>query len=324
MAWVTGQEFVESVDDSRTLFTAQEPFVAGTIQVFQGAVTIQPESLLEVDTQRVRFILSSSHQVWTYDAIANTLACAGHGLAADTEIVLWSTVSDGLPSGLSKAVVYYVLAVDANHFQVALSAGGAAVVFTQSASGFLYLAEPDPPLIADGLLHYNCFTLGEEVDGDTVIGFWSLGTFQAQYASGVALATIQDILLDADELIQDYATAASYATALTEVSPYRLFRRVQGELAYRLLANRPNLTKTVKSSEKEYADNVKRMKQTYDGKASPVLELSLEQILSQLIAYKQPDADADSTVSAYLDCWGSGRFFGLEQETNDPLESYYQ
>jgi hypothetical protein len=322
MPYVTGKSFLEAVDGSRSLFTAQEPFDPDSLEVFQHSLSIPPDAFIEVDTLRVRFLLAASRQTWNYSATANTISCPGHAIPADTLVAVWSTVSGGLPSGLLRSSLYYVQVVDEDNIQLALTAGGAAIAFAQSASGILYLAEPEAPVVADGDLYYNCVTLGDTVDGSTVIGFWNLSAFQAQYASGVALATLQDVLLDTDEIIQVYTTAASYALALTGVSPYRLFRRVQGELAYRLLANRPNLTKSVKSSEKEYADSVKRMKQTYNGTTSPLLKFSLEQILSQLIEYKRPDSDADSTVSSYLDCWGTGRFFGLTENAQDTLIIY--
>lgn len=319
MPFVTGQSFLEDIDDSRTLFTAQEPFELDSLEIFQNSLALLPDQYIEVDTLRARILLDTSQQTWTYDSAVNTLYCAGHGISADTLLVVWSSTFGGLPSGLSRALVYYAQVIDTDRIQLSLTAGGAAVAFSQSSSGILYLSETEAPLIANGPLHYNCVTLGDTIDSSTVIGFWSISDFQAQYAQGVSTAIIQDILLDADDMVSDYTTISSYALALTGVSPYRLFRRVQGELAFRLLANRPNLVNSVESSEKEYADTVKRMKQTYSASSSTVLLRSLDEILRQLIEYKKEESESET--SAYLDNWGSGRFFGIPVN-DDPLTNY--
>jgi hypothetical protein len=322
MGFLSGQSFLESIDDTRTVYTCQQQFEYDSVEVFQDSLALLPNAYNEIDTLRIRFLDPLSHQVWTYSATANTMDCAGHGLADGTEIMLWSSVRGGLPTGLLRTRVYYVVNGTPDTFQVALTVGGSAVVFPQTSSGILYLAETEAPLAANGILHYNCVTLDSAIEGSTTIGFWTINDFELQYADGTALATIQDVLHDADDMIQTYTTATSYATALTGVTPYWLFRRVQGELAFRLLSNRPNAVRQVSSSEKEYADNVKRLKQTYVKGISTLVKLSLQDILSQLIEYKKPETTTDSIASAYLDCWGTGRFFGIVNAEDDPLTGY--
>jgi len=68
----------------------------------------------------------------TADATANTLTATGHGYVANDRVVLGAT---SVPGGLSTSLRYYVVNPTANTFQVALTAGGAAVDITSAGSG---------------------------------------------------------------------------------------------------------------------------------------------------------------------------------------------
>lgn len=312
MGYITGQLFQESVDDAETLFTVFRAFELDSIQVFQGAVPFVPEAILEISTTQVRILDPDTPTVWTVDATANTLYSAGHSLAADTIIVLWSTTRGGLPSGLVRSAMYYVLAVDVDKFQVSLTLAGAAVTFSVGSTGTLYFAEPEAPLISNGTLYFNASILGEVPESSTVVGFWLLSDWKAQYAALASLTTVQDVLTDADEMIQDYVTEASYTLAETLVVPYHLFRRVIGELAFFYLMRRPGGLQQIKSSTKSYGDTTKKMTQQYDVSASALMETSERIILSQLIAYRKPsEEEAETTLKPMTHTWGTGRHFGL-------------
>lgn len=315
MGYVTGQPFQEPVDGIRTAFTATQQFETDSIQVFQGNLPLGPEAYRELSTVQVRILDPASHKIWSYDTTLNTLYCESHGLNEGTQVVLWSTSENGLPEGLSPSLVYFLLDVDENRFQVSLTQGGDPVEFSQSAAGILYLALPEAPLPENGNLWYNATTRGDTVDPSLVVGFWVLADWQRQYASLTSLSTVQDVLKDAEEAVQEYVTESSYGQAEAQEKPYyRLFRRVIGELAFFYLMKRPGGLQQVKSSTKQYGDSTKKMSQQYDTSVSKLMETSEKDILSQLITYKKPSADTEeaaTTPGALTRSWGTGRNFGF-------------
>lgn len=93
------------------------------------------------------FIAFGSPGTKQYSAQAVTLTNAteivnltSHGLVAGQRMVFGGT----LPAELSQQVVYYVLVVTANTFQVALSPGGSAVAFSTDGAG-VTISTIDPP-----------------------------------------------------------------------------------------------------------------------------------------------------------------------------------
>ena len=66
-------------------------------------------------------------------AAPGVVSWVAHGFAQDTPVVL--TTTGGLPTGLTAGTTYYVKLVDANSFQLATAAGGAAITTTGTQSG---------------------------------------------------------------------------------------------------------------------------------------------------------------------------------------------
>lgn len=58
---------------------------------------------------------------------SNTIQSAGNGLSNSMRLLLSATVGGSLPTGLSSTVVYFVVGVATNTFQVSLTDGGSAV-----------------------------------------------------------------------------------------------------------------------------------------------------------------------------------------------------
>lgn len=319
MGYITGQPFQEPVDGVRTVFTTLYQFEPGSIQVFQGNLPLTPEAFLELSTVQIRILDPDSHQVWSYDVLPNTVYCESHGLEADDQIALWSTVEDGLPEGLVHSVVYFVLAGDVNTFQVSLSQGGPAVNFAQASSGILYLAKPFAPLPENEELWYNATVLDVIVEPSLIVGFWVLSEWQRQYARLTPLSTVEDVLLDATAKVIGYVTEASWTTAEEQKEaneqqdPYRIFRRVIGELAFFYLLGRPGGLQQIKSSTKQYGDNTKKMSQVYDTSLSSIMEKTEKDIITQLIAYKKPVGEDETAARANVltRSWGTGRNFGF-------------
>jgi hypothetical protein len=319
---VTGQQFQEELDGIRTIYTALQPFEPGTIQVFQNSLALLPDAFVELNTIQVRFVVPDSRVVWTYDILPSTFHAEGHGAELNDPVVVWSTEIDGLPSGLHSGSTYYVRDVTPDTFAVAAYEDGPVVSFAQASAGILYYATPCAPLIENGPLHYNAVLLEDSISPSEVVGLWILSEFQEQYAPGTPLSTVRDSLLDAEDAVQQYVTETSYTAAQNQESPYRLFRRVIGELAFKYLSTRPGAVRQAKSSEKAYADSVKKMKQTYSVSSSIIVQRSEKDIIEQLYAYKRQDTTTEeTTLSPYLDCWGTGRDFGLYQEQSAEFPS---
>ena len=310
---VTGQSFQEELDGIRTIYTALQPFEPGSLQVFQNSLALLPDAFVELNTIQVRFVVPESRVVWTYDILPSTLHAEAHGKALNDPIALWSTETDGLPSGLHSGSTYYARDITPDTFALAAYVDGPVVSFAQASAGILYFAEPCAPLVENGPLHYNAVLLDELISPSEVVGLWILSEFQTQYAPGTPLSTIRDSLLDAEDAVQRYVTETSYTKAENQEPPYRLFRRVIGELAFKYLSTRPGAIRQAQSSEKAYADSVKKMKQTYSVSQSAILQRSDRDILEQLLAYKrQSETAATAAMSTPLtDYWGTGRNFGL-------------
>lgn len=74
----------------------------------------------------------------TGNAAGDYLECEGHGLAADAEVVFRAEVGGALPTGLTAGTTYYAKVVSASRFQVAATAGGAAINLTTDGSNFVF------------------------------------------------------------------------------------------------------------------------------------------------------------------------------------------
>jgi hypothetical protein len=316
MSTVINQSFVEDVDDSRTLFSMENTVIESSVQVFQGSSVLVPDAFFVQDSTHVRFTDESSQKAWSVDS-PNTLYVPAHGLALNTLVYVYAISPASLPTGLDNATPYYVIPVATNTLQLSLFASGPVVTFTSDGVGTLYLIEPNPPLIADGTLYYNA-SLEDSIDTSQIIGFWTLSDFQEQYAPGASDVSAQDALLDADDAIQLYTTSESYADALAGGTYERLFRRVQGELGFYYLAQRPGTINQAKESEKTYADNIKKFRQEYTIIQSSILGKTEDDILSQLYLFKKED-DPDSASSTFSSTvwWGTGRFIGVLPEDDD-------
>lgn len=68
----------------------------------------------------------------TANATGDVVTSYGHGLANDNRLIFRAPLGDILPAGLSATVLYYVISVTADTFQVSLTQGGAAVDITAS------------------------------------------------------------------------------------------------------------------------------------------------------------------------------------------------
>lgn len=77
------------------------------------------------------------------DVTADSIAIPAHGLVEGQKLQL--TTTGVLPAGLALATDYYVKVVDADHIQLSLTSGGAAVDITAAAGGGTHSV--DSPLI---------------------------------------------------------------------------------------------------------------------------------------------------------------------------------
>lgn len=318
MGLVTQQSFQEAVDGSRTVFTTQQSVDPDSIQVFQGNLPLAPTAYIALSSTQIQTLDVTSQDTWICDASnPATVYSQAHGLSASTILQLWSSVDGGLPSGLSAGQEYYVLAVDADRFQLSLTDGGVAVSFLTDSNGVLTYSKLLAPQVPDGALWYNAVTLGAVIDPTLTVGFWVIQNWQDQYAPLAALITIVDVLNDADLSVQSYVTSASYSSAEAQTEPpYSLFRRVIGELAFFYLSRRPGGVQQIKSSSKEYGDSTKKMSQTYNTSISSLMKMSEKDILMQLIDYREAPEEIDFTDEhPYTRTWGTGRNFGIITQT---------
>ena len=89
------------------------------------AVTMTSETGFTEDTGTKAYLA----QAVTPDHTADTIGLTAHGLLAGDRVRLAATV---VPTGLTVALWYYVVTVAANTFQLALTEGGSAVLFTSN------------------------------------------------------------------------------------------------------------------------------------------------------------------------------------------------
>jgi|GEM_PF-473423 len=93
----------------------------------------------------------SGNGVWdgaNFTAAANTITSNGHGLVANSAIVVSST--NTLPTGLTAGTIYYVLNnvnLTANTFQVSLTPGGSVVTISSAGTG-IHTWQPSTPWLA--------------------------------------------------------------------------------------------------------------------------------------------------------------------------------
>lgn len=87
---------------------------------------------------RLYEIIGSYQEITAIDAATDTLTIAGHGLVTDQQIGFRAVAGGALPAELV-GVLGYTKVVDADHIQVAATAGGAAIDLTTAGSGDRYL-----------------------------------------------------------------------------------------------------------------------------------------------------------------------------------------
>ena len=121
--------------------------VTGDPDVFKVAATYQ-DALDEVaiefnDAGSGNVSLSTFESQSAFDSNTNSIFVQDHGLATGQRIQ-FSSLSGNLPTGISSSVDYYVIAIDADNFQLALSASDAAssteINFSGNSSGKNYLS----------------------------------------------------------------------------------------------------------------------------------------------------------------------------------------
>ena len=307
---VTGQSFQEEVEGTRSLFTTDVPVKMGSLQVFQQSLAVNPASVIQLTTSLVRFINPSSQKLW--ECGVSVISSASHGLQENDKVVLWSSLSSGLPLTLSVSLVYYARNVTTDSFQLATEADGEILTFSvPEKASFLYFGIPYNPNPENGVLYYTADTLSTMVDDSDTIGCWGVEDFSVQYASNSSSVVVSEVLTDALSLIEQYVDAEILAKALAKEAPYyQVFRRVMGELAYKLLLTRGEISQ-IRSAEKSYADNIKKMSQTYQTSESLLNKTTLGQILSKLILYKKKSLVPHPSI--LMHSWGTGRDFGLRE-----------
>lgn len=79
---------------------------------------------------------------------ANLLTVSQRTFTAGDRVRLWNT-GGGLPGDLSTSTPYFVINVATNDFQVALTAGGSAVTFTDDGSGASFIEDDAKPLASE-------------------------------------------------------------------------------------------------------------------------------------------------------------------------------
>lgn len=89
------------------------------------------------------------------------LTAPGHGLVDDDRVYLRDPVGNAIPAGLLETVIYHVISVAGNNFQLSLTQGGGAVVIT--ADGQAYFQKVIPETFASqGKLQVSVLTLKME------------------------------------------------------------------------------------------------------------------------------------------------------------------
>lgn len=79
----------------------------------------------------------------TANSSGDYLECEGHGLADAAAVTLRAATGGSVPTGLTAGTVYYARVLSASRFQLAATAGGAAINLTAAGSNFVF-ASPLP------------------------------------------------------------------------------------------------------------------------------------------------------------------------------------
>lgn len=88
----------------------------------------------------------------------DTITCPGHGYVDTNKVVFYG---DTVPAGLTEGTVYYVVNATADAFQVAASAGGAAIDLTSAGGSACVVSTITEELYGGGGTHtVNSWTLG--------------------------------------------------------------------------------------------------------------------------------------------------------------------
>lgn len=84
--------------------------------------------------------LPNPARVATGSASGDYLESEGHGLPDDTPVTLRAETGGSLPTGLTAGTTYYVVGATTSRFQLAATAGGAAINLTTDGSNFVVVA----------------------------------------------------------------------------------------------------------------------------------------------------------------------------------------
>lgn len=117
---------LESLVDAGAIF---DPVWLASVRQWAGLRFMDWQTMVLADSSVITFA-STDVDVGT-DIITKT----GHGLLQDDVFNVYPTSGSTLTGGLSLNVPYYVLYIDVDSFQVALTAGGAAIDLTSTGSG---------------------------------------------------------------------------------------------------------------------------------------------------------------------------------------------
>lgn len=101
----------------------------------------------------------------TADASANTFTLDVHGFADGDEVSLRADPGGAIPAGLAAGVSYYAKRVSESVFQMAATAGGAAIDFTTAGSRLVVYA----PINYGAAISWASRVLDEAMQGSTVV-----------------------------------------------------------------------------------------------------------------------------------------------------------
>ena len=288
--FITRQTFIEPVDGAQTLFTTRQPYLPGSLQLFQGSLLVHPLAYCEIPaTRHVRCVEPASRRPWTLPTtLAALIVCAGAPL--DPAVALALTADVALPVGLLPKLLYYPVATDdPETYALTLAPGLPPVAFALT-QGTYTLAVPLAPLTAQGVLWYNCFVGTDAVP--ELVGVWEVAAWQVLYdpEQRLSVAQIGALLGRADARVQEFLSPAVYLHVTTTAPPVRLpryynrIREVTGDLAYfyagLFTALRPA------SSYSESYGGVASFNVSYQGAAQEFFARE-EKILRRLTGYTQ-------------------------------------
>lgn len=106
-------------------------FRTAATQVLLGTPQPWDSSSITWDSANPYDYVSSGITV-TPDHTTGNFSATAHGLVAGNRV---SVLASTMPTGLSGGIMYYILFIDVNTFQLSLTNGGAAVAFTTNGSG---------------------------------------------------------------------------------------------------------------------------------------------------------------------------------------------